>query len=101
MTVERCIRSGLDRTEADRNFHAAIFRATHNEFIIRLLPMISQAVETAIRTKEKEAVLAEITLKDHALLLEFFRKRDADGAQHAMAIHMHHAMDEMGLDNAT
>ena len=95
--VEHCIHTGTDRTEADRNFHAAIFRATHNEFMIRLLPMIAQAVETAIGTGEKEDVLAEITLRDHALLLEFFRKRDADGAEHAMAIHMHHAMDEMEL----
>lgn len=97
--VEQCIRSGEDRTEADRAFHAAIVRAAHNEFMARLLPMISQAVETAIGTGENEAVLAEITLRDHALLLEFFRKRDAEGAGHAMAIHMHHAMDKMGLDD--
>ena len=96
--VERCIRAGEDRTEADRAFHAAIVRATHNEFMVRLLPMIGQAVETAIGTGEKEEVLAEITLRDHALLLEFFRKRDAKGAEHAMAIHMRHAMDEMGLE---
>jgi len=96
--VEGCIRAGEDRTQADRAFHTAIVRAAHNEFMVRLLPMIGQAVETAIGTGEKEEVLAEITLRDHALLLEFFRKRDADGAQYAMAIHMRHAMDEMGLD---
>ena len=96
--VERCIKAGQDRTEADRAFHAAIVRAAHNEFMVRLLPMISQAVETAIDTGEDQEKLAEITLRDHALLLEFFQKRDAEGAEHAMAIHMHHAMDEMGLD---
>jgi len=96
--VEHCIKAGQDRTEADRAFHAAIVRAAHNEFMVRLLPMISQAVETAIDTGEDQEKLAEITLRDHALLLEFFQKRDADGAEHAMAIHMHHAMDEMGLD---
>ena len=46
--VERCIRAGQDRTRADLAFHAAIVRATHNEFMMRLLPTISQAVETAI-----------------------------------------------------
>ena len=42
--------------------------------------------------------LAQVTLRDHALLLEFFRKRDGEGAEHAMAIHMRHAMDGMGLE---
>ena len=41
--------------------------------------------------------LAEDTRKDHALLMDFFRKRDAAGAGHAMAIHMHHSIDVMGL----
>ena len=30
-------------------------------------------------------------------LMDFFRKGDAEGAGHAMAIHMHHSMDVMGL----
>ena len=95
--VERCIREGRDRTAADREFHAAIVRCTHNEFMMRLLPFISQAVETAIVSGEGQEALAQSTLRDHALLLEFFAKRDEAGAEHAMAIHMRHAMDEMGL----
>lgn len=96
--VAACIRAGEDRTRADREFHAAIVRAAHNEFMVRLLPVISQAVETAIVTDEHGDRLAEDTLRDHALLMEFFRKRDPEGARHAMAIHMRHAMDEMGLE---
>ena len=71
---------------------------THNEFMVRRLPRISQAVETAIDSGEDQEALARITLRDHALLLEFFRAGDAAGAEHAMAIHMRHAMDEMGLE---
>ena len=88
--VACCIREGRDRTAADRAFHAAIVRATHNEFMVRLLPMINQAVETAIGAGEDQETLAQITLQDHALLLEFLQKRDASGAEHAM--------DEMGLE---
>ena len=95
--VERRIRAGEDRAAADREFHAAIVRATHNEFMVRLLPMINQAVEAAISAGDHQDQLAEDTLRDHALLLEFFRKRDAAGAEHAMAIHMHHSIDVMGL----
>lgn len=96
--VAAAIRAGEDRTQADREFHAAIVRATHNEFMSRLLPIISQAVETAIVSGGQSGLLAEHTLRDHALLMEFFRKRDPEGARHAMAIHMRHAMDEMDLE---
>lgn len=96
--VERCIRAGEDRTESDRAFHTAIVRATHNEFLLRLLPMIHQAVETAVTAGEHADRLAEDTLRDHALLMEFFRLRDEEGAEHAMAIHIHHSIRVMELE---
>ena len=95
--VERCIRAGRDRTQADQAFHTAIVRAAHNEFLLRLLPIIHQAVSTAVERGEHREQLAEDTLRDHALLLEFLKKRDGEGAEHAMAIHMRHSMDVMGL----
>ena len=64
--VDRCIRLGQDRTEADREFHAAIVRATHNSFMMRLLPMINQAVAAAIASGQHKDQLAEDTRKDHA-----------------------------------
>ena len=96
--MEGCIRAGRDRTQADQAFHTAIVRAAHNEFLLRLLPMIHQAVSTAVERGERKEQLAEDTLRDHALLLEFLKKRDGEGAEHAMAIHMRHSMDVMGLE---
>ena len=52
-------------------------------------------VDRCIRQGQDQ--LAEDTRRDHALLMDFFRKGDAEGAGHAMAIHMHHSMDVMGL----
>lgn len=95
--VERCIRAGEDRTAADRALHTAIVRGTHNEFMLRLLPIIDRAVETAIDSGTNREQLAQDTLRDHALLLEFISKRDADGAEHAMAIHIRRSMDVMEL----
>ena len=95
--VEDCIRAGQDRVEADGAFHAAIVRATHNEFMVRLLPLIHRAVYTAVGTGEHGERLAADTLRDHALLLEFLAKRDGEGAEHAMAIHMCRSMEVMGL----
>lgn len=96
--VEACIRAGKDRTGADREFHAAIVRATHNEYMMRLLPMIDQAVETAVASGEHKEQLAQDTLQDHALLLEFLQNRDEGGAEYAMAIHIRRAMDAMELE---
>lgn len=96
--VAACIRSAEDRTQADRAFHTAIVRSTHNEFMVRLLPIINQAVEEAISAGEHAEELAQVTLQDHALLMDFIRKGDAQGAEYAMAIHMRHAMDEMELE---
>ncbi|MFR6379196.1 MAG: FadR/GntR family transcriptional regulator [Evtepia sp.] len=97
--VDRAASAGnQDRTAADREFHAAIVRATHNSFMMRLLPMINRAVAAAIVSGQHKDQLAEDTRRDHALLMDFFRKRDADGAAHAMAIHMHHSIDVMGLE---
>ena len=96
--VAACIWAGQDRVEADGTFHAAIVRATHNEFMVRLLPLIHRAVYTAVGAGEHGEQLAADTLRDHALLLEFFRKGDPEGAEYAMAIHMRHSMDVMELE---
>ena len=96
--MERCIRAGADRTQADRAFHAAIVRGAHNEFLVRLLPLIDQAVSSALTAGEHQEQLAEDTCRDHALLMEFLRKRDGAGAKYAMAIHLRHSMDVMGLE---
>ena len=96
--VEQCIQSGRDRAAADRAFHAAIVRATHNEFLMRLLPLIDQAVSAALLAGEHQEQLAEDTRRDHALLMEFFKKGDEAGAEYAMAIHMRHSMDVMELE---
>lgn len=95
--VETRIRAGEDRTETDRAFHAAIVRATHNEFMMRLMPIISEAVAAAIVSGEHAEELAEDTLRDHALLMDFLQKRDESGCGHAMAIHMHHSIDVLGV----
>lgn len=95
--VEEAIRSGQDRTEYDQAFHQAIVSASHNGFLTRLAPIINRAVLEAIQVRGLEAELGEITLRDHALLLEFLRVRDAAGARQAMAIHLRRAMLHLHL----
>ena len=91
-------RAGRDRTQADQAFHTAIVRAAHNEFLLRLLPIIHQAVSTAVERGGTSGAAAEDTLRDHALLLEFLKKRDGEGAgaRHGPSI-CATSMDVMGL----
>ena len=68
--------------------------------MVRLLPLIQRAVATAVETGGEAERLAADTLRDHALLLEFFAQGDEEGVLHAMAIHMRHSVDVMGLGEA-
>ena len=60
-------------------------------------PPIISAVMEAIQLRSMETVLEEITLQDHALLMEFMKARDAAGAKQAMAIHLHRAINHLHL----
>ena len=102
--VAEIIRAGGDRTEADQEFHRAIILASHNDFMIRLIPLINRAVSESIFVDARGAppagtdLLAEDTLRDHALIMDFLRKRDGRGARNAMEIHIHHAIHTLGLN---
>ena len=98
--MENCIRAGEDRTNADRTFHAAIVRATHNEFMMRLLPVISRAVITAVAADKHGEELAEDTARDHALLMEFSAAGMKWEQEHAMAIHLRHGANILGVAEA-
>lgn len=96
--VEDTIRTGGNRTEVDQKFHNAIVAASHNAFLQRLIPIINSAVEEAILLGSGAETLAENTLRDHALLMEFLKSRDAGGAKRAMYIHIHHAIATLRLN---
>ena len=97
--VEDLIRRDEDRTRKDQEFHNAIIAASHNDFMQRLVPIINSAVEETIRLDTSAQTLADNTLIDHALLMGFLRNRDAEGAKQAMSIHLHHAIETLGLND--
>lgn len=95
--IEGAINSGQDRTEYERAFHKAIAKATHNEFMNRLMPVIYQAIDKGVRLSEERQKAVEDTVKDHKLIMEFMRCRNPEGAENAMRIHILHAMQELGI----
>ncbi len=97
--VAKSINENSDRTEADQKFHQLIVSASHNDFLTSFVPLIHRAVDESILYGINSELLSEYTLKDHALIMEFLSKRDELGTKNAMEIHMHHAIDILGLNN--
>ena len=97
--VAEIIKKGKDRTAADQEFHRLIIAAAHNNFMDQLIPMINRAVGEAILIYNNRGyALAEETAHDHALIMEFLKKRDEIGAKNAMEIHIHHAIHTLELN---
>ena len=97
--IAKIIQEGKDRTAADQEFHRLIVAAAHNDFMNQLLPLINRAVSESIFIASNKETLAQNTINDHALIMEFLRKRDEQGAKNAMEIHIHHAIHTLGLNN--
>ena len=102
-SVEDAILAGHDRTKLDQKFHGAIVKASHNDFLQQLLPLIEKGVRDSITLNNgchlpSEDILAKDTLRDHALIMEFLKARDASGAKNAMSIHLHHAITHLSLN---
>ncbi len=77
---------------ADRHFHLAIARATHNGPLVSVVQILWDQGRGAIwRQMEKHFDTPELraaTLRDHRLVLEALEKRDARGARTAMHKHL-------------
>ena len=93
--VEVIAAQGGDWSLADQEFHWAIMRASHNEYMRRLYPIINGAVNEIMQLSQNRGHMQEIALADNRLILEFLLKRDEEGASHAMSIHMKHLMNTL------
>ena len=95
--VARHIRANQDRTPADQEFHKKIAIASHNRFMLQLLPIIHSAVSETIHLSQQKELLSENTLRDHAQIMYYIEKRDGEGAKAAMTLHLRAAMTVLGL----
>lgn len=86
-----------DRTDVEQAFHKSIVRATHNEFMNRLMPIIYRAISKGVILSNKNETIVKETLDDHRLIMDFLSKRDAEGAKTAMKLHIIHAIRGFGL----
>lgn len=96
--IEFLIREGKDRTTDEQAFHKAIAKATHNEFMNRLMPIIFEAIDKGVMLSESKKAVVEETISDHRMLLQFMKSRNAEGARTAMKIHILHAIEQLELE---
>ena len=69
--IEVEIAGGKDRTETERDFHKAIAKATHNEFMTKLLPVIYQAIDKGVQLSKEKSKAVSDTIQDHRTIMEF------------------------------
>ncbi len=93
--VERIAAEGGDWPLADQEFHWAIIKASHNEYMRRLYPIINSAVNEILQLSQNRQHMQDIALNDNRLILEFLLKRDEAGARHAMSIHLKHLINTL------
>lgn len=93
--VERIAAEGGDWPLADQEFHWAIIKASHNEYMRRLYPIINSAVNEILQISQNRQHMQDIALSDNRMILEFLMKRDEDGARYAMSIHMKHLISTL------
>jgi DNA-binding FadR family transcriptional regulator len=93
--VEQIAAEGGDWPLADQEFHWSIIKASHNEYMRRLYPIINSAVNEILQISQNRQHMQEIALEDNKLVLEFLLRRDEAGASHAMSIHMKHLINTL------
>ena len=97
--IEKLIRKGIDYEEEEKAFHCSIAKATHNEFINQLEPVLQQSIQKGVYIYEHENLEMEEILSDHKLIKDFMKNRNPEGAKNAMKVHIIHAIERLGLDN--
>ncbi len=78
--------------ESEQNFHNSIASATHNPFITALLPIFNRAIHHGIILAAEAPQVAEMTLHDHRVLMQYLKDRNPEGAKAAMYLHIINTM---------
>ena len=78
--------------DTEQKFHNSIASATHNPFITALLPIFNRAIHHGILLANEAPEVAEMTLRDHRVVMEYLKDRNPEGAKTAMQLHMINTM---------
>lgn len=98
--VEEKILNKEDRNEDEQYFHNAIAKASHNSFIKDLMPIINEAINKGVYLSKEFDKINELTLRDHKMIMNFIKDRNAEGAKVAMELHIINAMSVFGIQRS-
>ena len=93
--MERISKEGGDWPLADQEFHMAIIKASHNEYMRRLYPIINSAVNEILQVSANREHMQSVAIADNKMILDFLMQRDEAGARHAMSIHIRHLLNTL------
>ena len=79
---------------ADRDFHDAILRASHNAALLVLSASIGAAVHWTTRFKQRARELPRNPIPDHALVYEAIADGNGDAAAEAMGVLVQLALED-------
>ena len=96
--VEEKIINKEDRSEYELYFHNSIAKASHNAFIKDLMPIINQAINKGVKLSNEFDKINDLTLRDHQMIMDFMKNRNANGAKIAMELHIINAMSIFGIE---
>lgn len=90
-----------ERIEVEAEFHSSIVRACHNGFLAQFTPIIKETIEKTFDLHLNLDVIAEDAYKEHILIMDFLKRRDAQALKSAVTIHLHHAIlhEEISINN--
>lgn len=86
--IEEQVAHGQNPLKSEQDFHNAIALASHNQFMTKLMPIISKAIYTDITYFEESITYS---LQDHREIVRFIQAGNAKGARSSMEMHILHA----------
>ena len=84
--------------DSEQKFHNSIASATHNPFITALLPIFNRAIHHGILLATQAPQVAEMTLHDHRVLMQYLKDRNPEGAKAAMYLHIINTMRAFSIE---
>ncbi|MFD2090668.1 GntR family transcriptional regulator [Blastococcus deserti] len=94
--------SGLAALEAHRAFHAALYRASHNELLISLLDGLWDKADryrrAALEAREDSPDDRARVQAEHQAMMRAVLDRDADAAEEQMRVHVANSLGRRAID---
>jgi DNA-binding FadR family transcriptional regulator len=86
--------------EADLRFHGAILKATHNQFLAGIVPLVNAVLRVSFRLSVKSRQSAISSLPLHLAVLTAIEAGDRSGAERALDVLIRSAQSDIESDMA-